>query len=77
MVKNRKKYESDIVELEGALEVASRSTGDFQKNIKKLQTQVKVQSYFSWLFYCYIYEEYLHWLLNLIHQMSLSLWQLK
>ena len=41
-IKNRKKQEADLAELEVQLEGTSRAAGDAQKIIKKLQAQVKV-----------------------------------
>lgn len=42
LMKGRKKLESDVVELEAALESANRNSGDSGKIIKKLQAQIKV-----------------------------------
>ena len=46
IAKNRKKYESEILELESQLELTTRGSGDYQKTIKKLQSQIKVSVIF-------------------------------
>lgn len=41
----KKKYETDIRELEGALENANRANAEYSKQIKVLQARVKVTVY--------------------------------